>query len=126
GGFFDTLGVDQVGEMQLELNLEYRFALTKLVEGALFTDIGNVWLLRYDPQRPDAEVSLKRGYREFAIGPGVGLRLNFNFFILRFDVGYQAKDPGLPEGERWFFQPKSISGPLMEQVNRHRKAEGFR
>lgn len=126
GGFFDTLGVDQVGEMQLELNLEYRFALTKLVEGALFTDIGNVWLLRYDPQRSDAEFSIKRFYKEFAIGPGVGLRLNFNFFILRFDVGYQAKDPGLPEGERWFFQSKDISGPLMEQVNQRRRAEGFR
>lgn len=109
GSLADTLtyGLDQVGETQLELNLEYRWQVIKQIEGALFMDIGNIWLLRYDPQRPGANFSAKRFYNELAIAPGAGVRFNFNFFIFRLDAGLQMKDPSLPEGERWLFQPKT-------------------
>ena len=43
---------------------------------------------------------------ELAIGTGLGARLNFDFFLVRFDLGLQTKDPSLPEGQRWLFQPK--------------------
>ena len=70
-------------------------------------DIGNIWLLREDPQRPGAEFNLTRFYNDLAIAPGAGVRFNFNFFIFRLDAGLQLKDPSLPEGERWLFQPKN-------------------
>ncbi|NCG30367.1 MAG: BamA/TamA family outer membrane protein [Bacteroidetes bacterium] len=109
GSLSDTLtyGFDQVGEMQLEVNMEYRWEVIKQIEGALFMDIGNIWLLREDPQRPGAEFNLTRFYNDLAIAPGAGVRFNFNFFIFRLDAGLQLKDPSLPEGERWLFQPKN-------------------
>jgi len=102
-----TFGIDQVGETHLELNIEYRFEIIEQVEGALFSDIGNIWILNYDPQRIGANFELNRFYKELAISPGAGVRLNFDFFILRLDGGFQLHNPSLASGERWFFQPKT-------------------
>ncbi|MEZ4722282.1 MAG: BamA/TamA family outer membrane protein [Flavobacteriales bacterium] len=110
GNLADTAiyGIDQVGEFQMEINAEYRFKLFKQLEGALFSDFGNIWLLRYDPQRDGAEFNFKSFWRAIAVAPGAGIRYNLNFFVLRMDLGLQLKDPSLPQGERWaFFQPKT-------------------
>ncbi len=100
------LSFDRIGEIRLEANFEYRFKLISYLEGALFTDVGNIWNRRKDPARPDVEFEFKDFYSELAVGTGVGARLNFDFFIVRFDLGMQTKDPALPIGERWLFQPK--------------------
>jgi len=121
----ETYGIDQVGEFQLELNLEYRFHIIKQIEGALFTDLGNIWLLRYDPQRIGAEFRFDCFYNEIAIAPGAGIRLNFNFFILRLDGGLQLKNPALPEGERWLFQSKSLTNQLRSSANNARQVQGL-
>lgn len=97
---------DRVGEIRLEANFEYRFKLIGYLEGALFTDVGNIWNRRKDPLRPGVEFEFDDFLSELAIGAGAGARLNFDFFIIRFDLGMQTKDPALPEGERWLFQPK--------------------
>lgn len=97
---------DRVGEVRLEANFEYRFKLIGYLEGALFTDVGNIWNRRKDPARPGAEFELGDFLSELAVGTGFGARLNFDFFIVRFDLGMQTKDPSLPIGERWLFQPK--------------------
>ena len=52
------------------------------------------------------EFDAKDFLSELAVGTGAGARLNFEFFIIRFDLGMQTKDPSLPIGERWLFQPK--------------------
>ncbi len=104
-----TYGLDQVGELQLEMNFEYRFKLIKQLEGAVFADVGNIWFWN-DTLNPKANFRLKTFWREIALAPGVGIRYNLNFFILRFDAGLQLKDPSLPQGERWaFFQPKELT-----------------
>ncbi len=121
----ETYGIDQVGEFQLELNLEYRFHIIKQVEGALFTDMGNIWLLNLDPQREGAEFKFDRFYNEIALAPGAGIRLNFSFFILRLDGGLQIKNPALPEGERWLFQPKTLTNQLRSSANDKRQSQGF-
>lgn len=118
-------GIDQVGEMQLELNLEYRIAFTDVIEGALFADIGNIWLLQYDPQRPNAEFNIKRIHKDLALAPGMGVRLNFNFFIIRFDWGVQLRNPSLPEGERWAFQPKTITNQYRSAASQTRVNQGL-
>lgn len=88
-----TTTVNQIGELKIETNIEYRFDITKIFEGALFVDAGNIWILEEDEQRPNAEFNLSRFYQDLAIGFGAGLRLDFNFFIIRFDLATPLKDP---------------------------------
>lgn len=82
------------GDIRLELNLEYRFKILLVLDGAVFVDAGNVWALRDDENRPGASFSSKF-YEQIAVGVGYGLRLNFNFFIIRFDFGYKVRNPFL-------------------------------
>lgn len=84
--------VDQTGDIKLESNIEYRFVLTKLVLGALFFDAGNVWLLNKDVNRPGAEFDLNTFTNQIAVGTGLGLRFDFDFFILRFDMGFPLRN----------------------------------
>ncbi|MDP4685857.1 MAG: BamA/TamA family outer membrane protein [Salibacteraceae bacterium] len=120
-----TYGIDQVGELKLEVNLEYRFKIIKQLEGALFADIGNIWLLNYDPQRPGAEFQFQSFYKELAIGPGAGVRFDFGFFVFRLDGGLQVRDPSLPEGEKWIFEPKSLTNRYRTEANTSRVANGL-
>ncbi|MDX2002053.1 MAG: BamA/TamA family outer membrane protein [Chitinophagales bacterium] len=94
---------DQTGDIKLELNTEYRFTIINFLKGAVFADAGNIWTLRADSLRPGANFDIKRFYKEIAIGAGVGLRLDFNFFVIRADVAIPLRKPELPEGERWTF-----------------------
>jgi outer membrane protein assembly factor BamA len=103
---------DRIGEIRLEGNAEYRFKLVGFLEGALFTDIGNIWNWDEDERKPGSGFS-SAFLSELAVGTGVGARLNFDFFIVRFDLGMQTKDPSLPPGERWLFQPKDEYEALM-------------
>lgn len=95
GSLSDSLlnAVNQIGELKIEANLEYRFDITKLFEGAFFIDAGNIWILKEDAKRPNAEINLSRFYQDLAIGVGFGLRLDFSFFIFRFDLASPLKDP---------------------------------
>lgn len=120
-----TYAIDQVGESQLEFNFEYRFDLIKQIEGALFMDIGNIWINGFDPQRRGANFAVDRFYRELAIAPGAGVRLDFSFFVLRFDAGIQLKDPALPVGERWLFQPKTQTNAIRAEANQTRINRGL-
>lgn len=85
--------LNQIGELKIEGNIEYRFDITKLFEGAAFVDAGNIWLLTKDNERPNAEFKASRLWQDIAIGVGVGLRLDFNFFLIRFDLASKLKDP---------------------------------
>lgn len=98
---------DRVGEVELEGNAEYRFKLIGYLEGALFCDVGNIWDLQENPAKPGSGFKLRKVPGELAVGTGMGIRLNFDFFLVRFDFGLQTKDPALPRGERWIFQPKT-------------------
>jgi outer membrane protein assembly factor BamA len=91
---------NQVADLRLELNAEYRFPLFWKFEGALFADAGNVWSLSSLDTREGARFAFDRFYKEFALNTGLGLRLNFDYFILRFDSGFKVHDPGLPSGNR--------------------------
>jgi outer membrane protein assembly factor BamA len=88
---------DRYGDVQLEANAEYRFPIAKpfgvKVNGALFTDIGNVWLLKKAAGPPEEVFNFGRLGKDIAVGAGVGLRIDLNFFVLRFDYSYKIKDP---------------------------------
>lgn len=97
---------DRIGEVRIEGNAEYRFKLIGYLEGALFCDIGNIWDLHPNPAKPGGAFNVGDFASELAFGTGVGIRLNFDFFLVRFDLGLQTKDPSLPMGQRWIFEPK--------------------
>jgi outer membrane protein insertion porin family len=96
---FDIQGVpDRYGDLQLEANIEYRFPFIKffgiVMNGALFTDIGNIWYVKKAPGRPPEEVfKFSRLGTDLAVGMGTGLRLDFKFFVIRMDYSIKAKDP---------------------------------
>jgi outer membrane protein assembly factor BamA len=101
GSYNNVTGIEQTGDVKIETNLEYRFDIFKILEGATFIDAGNIWLLRQDESRPGATFRSEDFLRELAIGTGAGVRLNFGFFILRLDAGVKALDPAKPPGEKW-------------------------
>jgi len=94
---------DKIGDIQIEMNFEYRFNIYKWLNGAYFIDAGNIWLRKKDPNRPNAEIELNRFYKELATGTGVGLRADFSFFILRVDGAFKVYNPGNDEGRRFVF-----------------------
>ena len=78
--------------LKLEFNSEYRPKLFSIVEGALFVDAGNVWLLNEDPLKPGAQFS-SNFLNELAIDAGIGLRLDFTILLLRLDFAFPLKVP---------------------------------
>jgi hypothetical protein len=88
---------DRYGDFQFETNVEYRFQLAHFsavnINSALFADIGNIWNLRSDPENPQSVFNVTDLGQDLAIAFGTGLRLDFSFFIIRFDLGFKLKDP---------------------------------
>jgi len=91
---------EQPGEVLLEGSLEYRFPVYSFIKGALFTDFGNVWTLQPDTNRPGAEFRASSFYKQFAVGSGFGIRMDFTFLILRFDIATRVYDP-TEVGQPW-------------------------
>ncbi|HMP28184.1 MAG TPA: BamA/TamA family outer membrane protein, partial [Saprospiraceae bacterium] len=79
------------GDIRLEANAEYRFTLGGLVKGGLFVDAGNTWLLKENGFENTAFTS--QFYNQIAIAAGYGVRLDFDYFLLRFDFGYKLRNP---------------------------------
>ncbi len=104
GSFRDSSRVfDKIGDIKLEANIEYRFDLVGMVEAALFLDAGNIWLSQKNDNRPNGHFEWSDFYNEFAIGAGIGFRLDFDFFLIRLDFGKPLKNPALELGERWIW-----------------------
>jgi len=102
GGFSNPgISVDQMGDIVLETNVEYRFPIYDFLKGALFMDAGNVWLLNANDNFPEAEFKFDTFLKQIAMDAGLGLRLDFKFFIFRVDFAWRLRDPSLPAGNRW-------------------------
>lgn len=94
---------DQTGDIQIEFNAEYRFDLISYLKGAVFIDGGNIWLLNesigaFNQGQFDASTF----YQELALGTGLGFRLDFDFFVLRFDFAWPIRKPNaIGNGFEW-------------------------
>ncbi len=95
---------DQVGDIRLEGNIEYRQDLFPYVKGAVFLDAGNIWLANPDPSRPGVgangnpdgrfgQFSPRTFFKELAVGGGAGIRIDVQFFVIRFDYALPLRDP---------------------------------
>jgi len=101
-----SFGIDQLGQMRIETNLEYRFMLiNKLfggkLRGAAFVDAGNVWNISPNNPQPETYFDFKRLGQQIAIGTGFGFRYDVQFFVFRFDLGLKIKDPQFAGSEQW-------------------------
>ena len=97
GNFKGTDGridfINQTGDMKLDMNLEYRTSLFWKFDGAAFIDAGNIWTLRNYAEQPGGQFKVNEFYKQIAVAYGVGLRLNFSYFIIRFDMAMKAINP---------------------------------
>ena len=85
--------ITQTGDLKIDLNLEYRTHLFWKFNGAAFLDAGNIWTLRQYDEQPGGQFTFKSLITDLAVSYGLGLRLNFDFFVLRFDMGMKAINP---------------------------------
>lgn len=91
----------QRGDMKLEANLELRFPVWSILNGALFFDTGNVWMLKDRGNGEDAVFKANRFYRQLGFNTGLGARFDISMLVIRFDWGVQLHNPNRPKGERW-------------------------
>jgi len=89
--------INQTGDMKLDMNVEYRTHLFWKLDGALFADAGNIWTLREYKDQPGGQFTLKDFPKQIAASYGLGFRFNFDYFIVRFDLGMKAVNPAFDE-----------------------------
>ncbi len=94
-----TTNFYQTGDFKIEANLEYRFHILWYLKGAVFLDAGNIWSLNKDDERDGAGIGKTSDlWKEMAVNTGLGFRLDVDYFILRFDLGYRLRNP-YPDGD---------------------------
>lgn len=107
----DTL---YTGDIKIEFNIEYRGTLYRSFKYAIFTDVGNIWLSKKYDDMPGADFSFTRFYKELAVDVGIGLRLDFDFFVIRLDYAVPIYDPmrsseqGKTINIKWLDPPHSL------------------
>lgn len=85
--------LNQSGDIKLDASIEYRTRLFWKFRGAAFIDAGNIWTLRAYADQPGGEFKFNRFYKQIAVAYGLGVRLDLDFFVLRFDCGMKAVNP---------------------------------
>ncbi|ULQ57206.1 outer membrane protein assembly factor [Flavihumibacter rivuli] len=115
---------DRFADIQLETNIEYRFDLGSVfgirLKSALFTDIGNIWYRNNQGNKEldGAVFSFKNLYKDIAIAGGTSLRLDFSYFLIRFDWAYKLKDPFFSEyNNGWFYGLELFKGQFQLGIN---------
>ena len=94
--------INQTGDIKLDLNVEYRTHLFWKFDGAAFIDAGNIWTIRDYKDQPGGQFHFDEFWRQIAVSYGLGLRLNFNYFILRLDGGMKAIHPAYTDSRRHY------------------------
>ena len=101
---------DRTGDIQLETNLEYRYTIAQIIpnslvlKGALFADVGNVWNFRNSKPGgglDSTQFKFANMYKQLGVAAGTGFRLDFNYFVVRFDLGFRFKKPDVSENDGW-------------------------
>ena len=95
--------MNQSGDIKLNLNLEYRFKMFWLLEGALFADAGNIWTIQAYNTQEGGEFKFNEFYKQLALGYGAGVRFDFTYFLVRVDMGIKAFNPILEGASKWRF-----------------------
>lgn len=91
--------LDQSGDIKLDASIEYRSKLFWKFQGAVFVDAGNIWTIRNYANQPGGVFKIDKFYKQIAVAYGLGLRLDLDFLILRFDGGMKALNPVYESGK---------------------------
>ncbi len=92
--------INQCGDIRIDLNLECRVKLFWILEGAAFIDAGNIWTIRRYENQPGGLFRFNSFFKELAWAYGLGLRLDFTYFLIRFDLGMKAYNPAMNQ-QQW-------------------------
>ena len=105
----DSTNVNQSGDIRIELNAEYRFPIFGFLQGAAFVDAGNVWLVNdVTNERPDGVFEFDEFFNQLAVGIGAGIRLDFEFLVVRLDGAVPVRKPW--EGSGFDFSTLNVFG----------------
>lgn len=118
-----SFGIDQLGQMRIEANLEYRFLLSRkffggTLNGATFVDAGNIWNIAPGNPQPETYFKFDELDKQIALGTGLGFRYDVQFFIFRFDIGLKLKDPQFKGGEQWVINKYLNGGKAFKESYR--------
>lgn len=105
GSFTNESNIERIGDMQLEMNAEYRFPIYNIVKGAIFVDAGNIWTYHPNTQLGNGNFTLDNFYNQIAVDAGLGIRFDFSFFVFRIDLAAPIRNP---ETEQWLFNSLSF------------------
>ncbi len=99
----------QVGDIKLDMNIEYRFKVLSFLELAAFLDAGNIWTIRDYESQPGGVFLFNEFYKQIAWSYGVGIRFDLSIFIFRVDFGVKLHDPSrIAEGKQWRTAPNGL------------------
>ena len=94
--------INQTGDIKLDMNVEYRTHMFWKMDGAAFVDAGNIWTIRAYDDQPGGQFKFDTFWRQIAVSYGLGIRLNFDYFILRLDGGMKAVHPAYTDSRHHF------------------------
>ena len=101
---------DRTGDVQLEANAEYRYNIAPLfsnavyLKGAFFIDAGNIWNTKNTKANgslDSTQFKFQNLYKQLGLSAGTGLRFDFSYFLIRFDMGFRLKRPDITENNGW-------------------------
>ncbi len=106
----DENSFEQIGDIKVMSNIEYRYNVFKALNAAFFIDFGNIWMIKPDEQtnRIGGQFKFNKFYKQFAYGAGAGLRYDFSFFIIRLDLAIPIQDPGIVGSDKLFIKTAKI------------------
>ena len=119
GSYSDSLITSQAvqaGEVKFEYNSELRFKVMKYIYTAVFSDVGNIWYRKEQPGAPGSGFT-RNWHKELAVDAGIGLRIDANIMVIRFDVAIPLRIPSLPENQRWVIDDINISSGQWRKEN---------
>jgi len=98
-----TSGLEfNVGSFKFLTSAEYRFGIFGSLKGALFVDAGNIWdITRGEFVDEASKFTGFSSFKNIAVGTGIGARVDFDFLVIRLDLGFKTYEPYL-NGKRWF------------------------
>ena len=117
---------DRTGDVQLEGNIEYRYDIAQLIpnslvlKGALFLDAGNIWNFRNSKptgETDSTQFKFQNIYKQLGVAAGAGFRLDFSYFVLRFDLGFRFKRPDITKNDGWQFPNITFNNLFKRGVN---------
>lgn len=101
-GMLSTTDTLYTGGVKLISSFEYRFNVIKKLKGAVFIDAGNIWEIEQNNNKyEEANFHWNDIIDEIAANVGFGLRYDFQYFILRTDLGFPVREPNQSLQWQW-------------------------